>query len=200
MFPRELVANYILALQTKRFAILTGISGTGKTRIAKAVAKHFQPTVTKRVPTKIPDDAVEIEVRLSHLKHSLLTVPQVMVARLSLLGPDAPLADRRIRIRYPGGETALTHYHRGSTELYLSGEFKKWYRSNLNLGDRIWLRVLEGDTPESDELEIELPETGIVEQPLHNYEVIPSAPIGSTTVVCSGTSTPSPTSTRPPLS
>jgi len=175
-FPRETVANYILALQTKRFAILTGISGTGKTRIAKAVAKHFQPTVTKRVPTKIPDDAVEIEVRPSHLKHSLLTVPQVMVARLSLLGPDAPLADRRIRIRYPGGETALTHYHRGSTELYLSGGFRKWYHSNLELGDRIWLRVLEGDTPESDGLEVGLLETEVVEQTLDNYEVIPVRP------------------------
>lgn len=175
-FQRETAANYILALQTKRFAILTGISGTGKTKIAKAVAEHFQPTVTRRVPTKIPDDAVKIEVRLSHLKHSLLTVPQVMVTRLSLLGPDAPLADRRIRIRYPGGETALTHYHRGSTELYLSGGFKKWYHSNLELGDRIWLRVLEGDTPESDGLEIGLPATKIEEQPLDNYEVIPVRP------------------------
>ena len=176
LLSRELVANYILALQTKRFAILTGISGTGKTRIAKAVAEHFQPTVTRRVPTKIPADAMELEVRLSHLKHSLLTVPQVMVTRLSLLGPDAPVADRRIRIRYPGGETALTHYHRDSTELYLSGEFKKWYHSNLELGDRIWLRVREGETPESDELEIGLPETSIEEQPLHNYEVVPVRP------------------------
>ena len=176
LFSRELVANYILALQTKRLAILTGISGTGKTRIGKAVAEHFQPTVTRRVPTKIPEDAVEIEVRLSHLKHSLLTVPQVMVTRLSLLGPDAPLADRRIRLRYPGGETALTHYHKGSTYLYLSGDFKKWYNSNLELGDRIWLRVLEGDTPEPDGLEIGLPATKFVEQRLNNYVVVPVRP------------------------
>ena len=47
LFSRELVANYLLALQTKRFAILTGISGTGKTKIAKAVAEHFQPTVAR---------------------------------------------------------------------------------------------------------------------------------------------------------
>ncbi len=38
-FPRELLANYLLALRTKRFAILTGISGTGKTQIAMAVSK-----------------------------------------------------------------------------------------------------------------------------------------------------------------
>ncbi|MCY4574750.1 MAG: hypothetical protein OXF01_18390 [Gemmatimonadetes bacterium] len=176
LFSQELVANYILALQTKRFAILTGISGTGKTRIATAVAEHFRPTVARRVPTKIPADAVELEVRLSHHKHSLLTVPQLMATRLSLLGTDAPRADRRIRIRYPGGETALTYYHKGSTELYLSGEFKKWYHSNLELGDQIWLRVREGETPDSDEFEIGLPETEIKEQPLHNHVVVPVRP------------------------
>lgn len=40
-FPVELVANYLLALQTRRFVILPGISGTGKTRLAMAVADHF---------------------------------------------------------------------------------------------------------------------------------------------------------------
>ena len=47
-FPREVVANYLLALQTKRFAILTGISGTGKTRIALAVALAFRVTIRGR--------------------------------------------------------------------------------------------------------------------------------------------------------
>ena len=40
-FSYELVANYLLALQTKRFVILTGISGTGKTQLAMAVAHCF---------------------------------------------------------------------------------------------------------------------------------------------------------------
>ncbi len=42
-FPAELVANYVLALQTKRLVILTGISGTGKTQLAKQVGAHFAP-------------------------------------------------------------------------------------------------------------------------------------------------------------
>jgi len=40
-FSYEMVANYLLALQTKRFVILTGISGTGKTQLAMAVAHCF---------------------------------------------------------------------------------------------------------------------------------------------------------------
>lgn len=40
-FDSELVSTYVLALQTKRFVILTGISGTGKTQLALAVADAF---------------------------------------------------------------------------------------------------------------------------------------------------------------
>lgn len=40
-FPGELIASYLLALQTKRFVLLTGISGTGKTQLAVEVAKVF---------------------------------------------------------------------------------------------------------------------------------------------------------------
>ncbi len=40
-FPAELVSNYLLSLQARRFVLLTGISGTGKTRLALVVAKHF---------------------------------------------------------------------------------------------------------------------------------------------------------------
>lgn len=40
-FSSDVVANYLLALQAKRFVILTGISGTGKTKLAQVVAEHY---------------------------------------------------------------------------------------------------------------------------------------------------------------
>ena len=64
LFSQELVANYILALQTKRFAILTGISGTGKTKIAMAVAEHFW----LRVRPSETDDPDELEIGLSKIE------------------------------------------------------------------------------------------------------------------------------------
>jgi MoxR-like ATPase len=45
-YSREVLANYLLALQTKRFVILTGISGTGKTRLAQAVAGYLSDQVS----------------------------------------------------------------------------------------------------------------------------------------------------------
>jgi len=40
-FPRELVTRYLLALDTKPFALFTGISGTGKTKLALLTAEYF---------------------------------------------------------------------------------------------------------------------------------------------------------------
>ena len=177
LFSQELVANYILALQTKRFAILTGISGTGKTRIAKAVAEHFQPILQSTV-ARIPDDAVEIQVMPYQFKYSRLMVPREVGTNLSLLGPEAPLADRQIQILYPHGETTLAYYHerQGATALLFRGVFKKWFRSNVKPGDRLWLRVQEGDAPEANGLDIGIGDTDLVEAPLHNYVVIPVRP------------------------
>jgi hypothetical protein len=54
-FSVEIVSNYLLALQTKRFVILTGISGTGKTRLAMAVAGHLSGPDHRVVAAVRPD-------------------------------------------------------------------------------------------------------------------------------------------------
>ena len=177
LFSRELVANYILALQTKRFAILTGISGTGKTQIAKAVGEHYRPARQTAVG-KIPEDAFGIDVNPYQFKYSRVIIPVAVAANLDLLGPDAPLSKRKIRVRYPAGQATLSYNQNrhGATTLLFRGEFKEWFHSNVKEGNRIWLRVQEGEAPDSDELEIGLPETKVVEQPLDNHEVIPVRP------------------------
>ena len=177
LFPGELVANYILALQTKRFAILTGISGTGKTKIAMAVAEHFRPT-RKTTVTTDPDDAVGIDAMPYMFKYPRIMIPVGVATSLNVLGPDAPRADRQMRVRYPAGQTTLTYNRtqQGATGLLFRGEFKEWFRSHVKEGDRVWLRVHEGENPDSDELEIGLAETKIADEPLDNHLVIPVRP------------------------
>ncbi|MYB06452.1 MAG: hypothetical protein F4Y24_08870 [Gemmatimonadetes bacterium] len=177
LFPRELVANYILALQTKRFVILTGISGTGKTQIAKALAELYGPA-RQAVVGKMPEDAFGIEVNPYQFRYSRIMIPVAVAANLDLLGPDAPLSKRKIQVRYPAGQVALTYNQnrQGATALLFRGEFKEWFRSNVNAGDQISLRVHEGESPDSDQLEIGLSETETVEAPVRNYEVVPVRP------------------------
>ena len=177
LFSPELVANYILALQTKRFAILTGISGTGKTKIAKAVAQHFQPLRRRKV-AKIPDDAVEARVKPSHLKFSKMVLPIAISRDLDIETSGSPGTGPPIWVRYPAGRIKLgTYLANGKYPvLRFKGNFRAWFQSSLKLDDSFWLRVHPGETDESEELEIGLSEIHAVEERGDNYVVIPVRP------------------------
>ena len=176
LFPRELVANYILALQTKRFAILTGISGTGKTKIAMAVAQNFKPVLKRPVP-EIPDGAVEREVKPADIKFSKFVLPVTISNHLSIGAGKGPGSGPEMWVRYPNNRTKLRTYvtEGQNLMLLLKGDIKKWFQSTFEVGDSSWLRVHESEAPDSDELEIGRP-TEFTEHPIVNYEVIPVRP------------------------
>jgi energy-coupling factor transporter ATP-binding protein EcfA2 len=50
IFRDEIITTFVLSLWTKPFVILTGISGTGKTRIAQALAQALEPSQTDASP------------------------------------------------------------------------------------------------------------------------------------------------------
>ena len=90
--PDWLVTDYLLSLGTKPFALLSGISGTGKTKLAQLVAGYFAPpeqvdeAATEPPPT--PEDGFVHVVGLSTLKAGL-SIPKA--ARL-LCFPRCPPA------------------------------------------------------------------------------------------------------------
>ena len=175
LFPRELVANYILALQTKRFAILTGISGTGKTRIAKAVAQQFE---LRRPVARIPDDAVIREVKPAHVKFARFVLPVAISNELNIETKPNPGTGPTLGVRYPGGHARLrTFLATGKNPiLHFKGDSRKWLQSTFEVGDQFWLRVQPSETDGPGELEIGLPDTDVVEQHIHNYVVVPVRP------------------------
>ena len=82
-FDPELVANYLLAMETRRLVILAGISGTGKTRLAMATARFLQER---------PDDSVgssERDIRVIAVRPDW-TDPR------ALLGYHNPILDRYV--------------------------------------------------------------------------------------------------------
>ena len=177
LFPQELVVNYILALQTKRFAILTGISGTGKTKIAMAVAERFQPLL--KTVAKIPDDAIDLEVKPSYIKHGSIVLPVTISVRLNIKTGMGPSVGPDIRVRYPKGHIDLRTYLAGGKhpQLLFKGEFKEWFHSTFDVGDNFWVRVHASETDDPGEIEIGLPRhSEIVDEPLDNHTVIPVRP------------------------
>ena len=154
-FSAALVSNYLLALQTKRFCILTGISGTGKTQLALAVAQHLQSSGVQSHSLRLSPNAVEKRVEPSYLEQGMV-VPQKLVAQMQL--PENAKQERvPIPVLYPGGETTLgikadPHPDRRQVDVGFTGEFMRWFRENCNVGDPFWLDLLPGDPGESDGL------------------------------------------------
>lgn len=67
IFPDEIITTFLLSLWTKPFVILTGISGTGKTRIAQALAHALEPDTTDVVgaPAIEPGDEHHASFRVT---------------------------------------------------------------------------------------------------------------------------------------
>lgn len=76
IFPDEVITSLVLSLLTKRFLILSGISGTGKTKLAQVLAEHLEALMseTETVPV-IPNDdehAIHLKVTAARLERGML--------------------------------------------------------------------------------------------------------------------------------
>lgn len=188
-FSSEAVANYILALQAKRFAILTGISGTGKTRIAMAVAHAFPARIRDRrtrVPAEaaMPDDAIRMTAKPYHFKYRQIVLPVAFVATIdSFLSPEPGSNGGEIAVSYPGGLAKARFWRdpkptRNVTWLLFAKahEFRDWYAANVQPGDTFFIGFQEGEDTEEHRIEFRLPETEVAEEDLENCTVVPVRP------------------------
>ena len=171
--PVEVVSNYLLAMQSKRFVILTGISGTGKTQLALAVARYFRLRVRRPEPTDVPPDTVVLEVTPDMRSNHRKVLPAAFVADLMLPPLDAVTHSGPIIVQYPGGEE--THRVRKDdkvTTLYFNrGAFRTWFDANLQMRDRFLLQAVDGADGMVHALRISVPETHEREVVLDTYEV-----------------------------
>ena len=83
-FPGETLGAYLLALQTKRFVILTGISGTGKTQLAMAVGEAFrgQQALPPKIPPNPDDSGLDLRVHPYMRKYHRLVIPEALASVL----------------------------------------------------------------------------------------------------------------------
>ena len=188
-FSSEVVANYVLALQAKRFAILTGISGTGKTQIAMAVARSFPARIQDRQAEELdessaPDGAVQLTARPYHFKYRQIVLPAAFVAGIDpLLTPEPGINGGTVAVSYADRLATLRFYRdpspsKNQTWLMFASahDFRDWYLESLQPGDRFCIAFREGDTADEQRIEFRLAETEVVERGIDNYVVVPVRP------------------------
>ncbi len=173
-FSAELVASYLLALQAKRFVLLSGISGTGKTRLAQEIARMFGPTVEAAPVVDL--DAFEIVAKPSQLKYARFIVPSELAQEFdALTNPEI----KRVDLKVPGLPLASMAFHKAPDRgnlmyVLLSGATKEWFTANIKVGGRFLLsKRMTGD---KEWLELALPTESRPQAALPTYELIAVRP------------------------
>jgi hypothetical protein len=102
-FDPTLVAHYLLGLQTKRFVILSGISGTGKTQIALGVAAALAEESAPALSDDRPPRTVRKRVFASVHNYRRLVIPTKLVPYLEVEDTGSSRTVKMI-VESPGGE------------------------------------------------------------------------------------------------
>jgi hypothetical protein len=154
-YSQEVMSAYLLALQAKRFVILTGISGTGKTRLAQTVARELGTGTRAKEMAQVPQGAFEFTVKPYNLQHHRLAIPAALRSAIRLTD------DKQVEMRWREGRSRLTVMRTGSTDKHVSisfsGEFREWFQSRFSVGDVFYIELIETEDGAPPTLRIGVP-------------------------------------------
>jgi hypothetical protein len=178
-FSSEIVASYLLALQTKRFVILTGISGTGKTQLAMQVARHFAETIATTKPVSIPAGATVVRVQPYMRKYHRMYLPASLVSVLQLPQVDPLQNSGSIRAEFPGGKATLGFWRQPSSTLLninFREPFRTWFEAECSEGDEVIIDFDPSESESGDLLKFSKPRLSQVQETLRNLAVVAVRP------------------------
>lgn len=179
-FPGETVANVLLALQVKRFVILTGISGTGKTRIAQAIAGQFPLTRKIVVPQAVDERTAIVNVSPDARKRSRIVLP----ASLGMLMPQVVQQQGAgtTKVQWPQGETKVATYKRhpdrpSGLVVIFSGALAQWFLATFHEGAQLRVTVTGPSDALPDTIVLApVGATALREERLPNAEIVAVRP------------------------
>ncbi len=154
IYPPDLVSNLLLALQAKRFVVLTGISGTGKTKIAQVLAKRFAVHRKVAEAKDLGNQAVLLTVMPYMVKFNRMVLPAVLAAQLP--GIQESQGSGTLKARWPGGTVNLSIWRQTALVVLFRGALGRWFQDNLAEGDQFIARLEgpEGEPPDTLVLEL----------------------------------------------
>jgi energy-coupling factor transporter ATP-binding protein EcfA2 len=133
------IATFYTALQTKGFVILSGISGTGKTKLAQAFSAALpQPTGAE---IELPDDLISLTVQPYMLKYNRIIIPKHY---MRLFVPPERGEAWEVKVTFDGQQQTcrLHHADYANTDyvgLYLRGKLPPWFKAHFDEEDVVVL-------------------------------------------------------------
>lgn len=151
-FSEELLTNYIYSLKTKPFVILSGISGTGKTKIAQLFAEFMCPDEEIEVVEEVSqsDDAFIYEVRQYFIKYTRIVLQNKIA---DLLQTSLNDGNTEINVRFDGilGKCWLGYANskNRAKQILFRGEIGKYVKSQIKVGDILKIYIENNDDEET---------------------------------------------------
>ncbi|MBN2005719.1 MAG: EVE domain-containing protein [Anaerolineae bacterium] len=143
------IATYYTALQTKGFVILSGISGTGKTKLAQAFADALPQPAQREVA--LADDVITVTVQPYMRKYGRLIIPKQAVR---LFDPPPPGEAQEVKLKFDNTSQTCRFVHAsyGNSDylsLLLRGKARQWFVNTFAEEDTI---VLQPELSTEDKL------------------------------------------------
>jgi hypothetical protein len=155
-FPDGIVTTMVLSLLAKRFVILAGISGTGKTKLPLQLARYLSakgPHATVAEPTPESDErTLYLDVTPSSLRYGVLTLPRRFVGFIDL---PARGTGAGFSVRLPAGTHApvrlqnvgFTDESAQHARMTIRGLAKTWLTETAQPGDIVQVTLDDQGRP-----------------------------------------------------
>jgi hypothetical protein len=135
------IATFYTALQAKGFVILSGISGTGKTKLAQHFAELLPQPGAAAVPVEREDEQIAITLKPYMFKYNRLIIPKQATR---FFDPPKPGESKDVELTFDDQSQVcrLTHADYGDTDyvaLMLRGSAAKWFKQNFKPDDTLTL-------------------------------------------------------------